>query len=84
DETRHSRELYDELLAIMHEKHYQQYRAGLQSWRDLFANAPELQRLHDSIKAAIDPANILSPGHYGIAYPRLTNDGKASPAPVTK
>jgi 4-cresol dehydrogenase (hydroxylating) flavoprotein subunit len=65
-ETAQSQELYDELLADMHARQYQQYRAGLQSWQTLFADAPVLSRLHSRIKAAVDPANILAPGHYGI------------------
>jgi 4-cresol dehydrogenase (hydroxylating) len=65
-ETAQSQELYDELLADMHARQYQQYRAGLQSWQTLFADAPALSRLHSRIKSAVDPANILAPGHYGI------------------
>lgn len=68
-ETAQGEALYDELLADMQARHYQQYRAGLQSWRSLYAGAPELGRLNDRIKAALDPANILSPGHYGIGFP---------------
>ncbi|MCQ1549066.1 MAG: FAD-binding oxidoreductase [Candidatus Accumulibacter phosphatis] len=67
DETARSQQLYQELLAIMHERQFQQYRAGLQSWGDLFRNAPEMQRLHAKIKAALDPDNILAPGHYGVS-----------------
>jgi len=64
-ETAHSQELYDELLTIMRERHYQQYRAGLQSWGELFRDAPELAQLNARIKSAIDPANLLAPGRYG-------------------
>ena len=66
NETAHSERLYEELLAIMRERQFQQYRAGLQSWGELFKDAPEMQRLNARIKAAIDPANILAPGHYGV------------------
>lgn len=66
NETAHSQQLYEELLAIMRERQFQQYRAGLQSWGELFKDAPEIQRLNARIKAAIDPANILAPGHYGV------------------
>ncbi len=58
--------LYARLIEHMHECHYQQYRAGLQSWNELFRDAPELQRLHAQIKRALDPGNVLAPGHYGI------------------
>ncbi len=65
DETEHSQQLYEELLAIMRERQYQQYRAGLQSWSKLFSEAPEMARLHGRIKSALDSANILAPGRYG-------------------
>lgn len=67
DETAHSQQLYDELLALMRERQFQQYRAGLQSWGELFKDAPELQRLNARIKAALDPDGIIAPGHYGVA-----------------
>jgi 4-cresol dehydrogenase (hydroxylating) len=65
DETAHSEQLYEELLAIMRAGHFQQYRAGLQSWGDLFRDAPEMQRLNARIKTALDPYDILAPGRYG-------------------
>ena len=65
-ETAHSRALYDELLAEAYACGYQQYRAGLQSWTHLLAQAPELAQLNNRIKAALDPANVLAPGHYGV------------------
>ena len=67
DETEHSRQLYRELLEHMRANHFQQYRAGLQSWQDLFRDAPELQQLHARIKQAIDPDGIVAPGHYGVS-----------------
>lgn len=70
NETAHSKLLYEELLDDMRGQQLQQYRAGLQSWQTVFADAPELQRLNEKIKTALDPANILAPGHYGIAYPQ--------------
>ncbi|WP_291995337.1 FAD-binding oxidoreductase [Candidatus Accumulibacter sp. ACC003] len=68
DETAHSQQLYDELLVLMRERQFQQYRAGLQSWRELFKDAPEMRRLNARIKAALDPDNILAPGHYGVDH----------------
>ena len=67
DETTRSKHLYASLLANMRENHLQQYRAGLQSWDDLFKDAPELKRLNGKIKTALDPNNIIAPGHYGIS-----------------
>lgn len=65
-ETQHGRVLYAELLADLRERRLRQYRAGLESWGGLFADAPEIGRLNERIKRALDPANILAPGHYGI------------------
>ena len=66
DETAQSERLYDSLLALMRDSQFQQYRAGLQSWGELFKDAPEMQRLNEQIKTALDPDNILAPGHYGV------------------
>ena len=66
EETAQSARLYKLLLEHMRENRYQQYRAGLQSWDELFKDAPELQRLNAKIKSALDPDNIISPGRYGI------------------
>ncbi len=68
-ETTHSRALYEELLTDATSHGYQQYRASLESWAHLFTQAPELARLNNRIKAAVDPANILAPGHYGVGSP---------------
>ncbi|MBK9029649.1 MAG: FAD-dependent oxidoreductase [Propionivibrio sp.] len=65
-ETAQSQRLYASLLAHMSENQLQQYRAGLQSWDELFKDAPELQRLNAKIKTALDPNDILAPGHYGV------------------
>jgi 4-cresol dehydrogenase (hydroxylating) flavoprotein subunit len=65
-ETEHSQALYEVLLADMQERQYQQYRAGLQSWGNMYAEAPELGRLNNRLKSALDHHNILAPGHYGI------------------
>ncbi len=66
EELEQSKRLYDALLVHMRERHYEQYRAGFAAWDTLYDDAPELKRLNDRIKAALDPANILSPGHYGV------------------
>jgi 4-cresol dehydrogenase (hydroxylating) len=65
-ETERAQVLYQDLLADMRAQRYQQYRAGLASWGQLFADAPELERLNHAIKQALDPDNVLSPGRYGI------------------
>ena len=66
DETVQSERLYASLLALMRESQFQQYRASLQSWDELFKDAPELHHLNAKIKKAIDPDGILAPGHYGV------------------
>lgn len=66
EETSRAQELYETLLSDMRDAHYQQYRAGLESWEKLFEAAPELQDLNHRIKRALDPTNILAPGRYGI------------------
>ncbi|HRV77130.1 MAG TPA: FAD-binding oxidoreductase [Thauera sp.] len=66
DEVERSRQLYAALLDHMCKRCYEQYRAGLAAWDTLHDDAPELKRLNDRIKAALDPANILAPGHYGV------------------
>ena len=68
EETTQSERLYKSLLDHMRENQYQQYRAGLQSWDELFKDAPELQRLNGKLKTALDPDNILAPGRYGIRH----------------
>lgn len=65
-ETKRAGELYDTLLSLMYQKHYQQYRAGVQSWEKIFDQSPEYLATVNTIKTALDPNNILSPGKYGI------------------
>jgi 4-cresol dehydrogenase (hydroxylating) len=70
DEVARAEQLYAQLLADMRGARFQQYRAGLLSWDTIFENAPGLQRLHERIKAALDGANVLAPGRYGIGRSR--------------
>jgi 4-cresol dehydrogenase (hydroxylating) len=65
-ETGRSAQLYAKLLADMRALHLQQYRAGLESWREIHVDSPSLKRLNDRIKASLDPGNILAPGRYGV------------------
>jgi len=74
-----ARRLYEELLADMVESGYQPYRAGLASWPGLFAAAPGLARLNQRLKSALDPANVLSPGHYGVDGVAAAADSGQSP-----
>lgn len=65
-EVSRAEELFNILLSDMRDARYQQYRAGLGAWDRVFESAPELLRLNNRIKQALDPANILAPGRYGI------------------
>lgn len=66
EEVRNATALYDELLTIMSEKKYQQYRAGIASWDRLWEKSPELKQFYSHLKQTIDPNGILAPGKYGI------------------
>jgi 4-cresol dehydrogenase (hydroxylating) len=66
DETRRAEALYANLLADMQAAGYQQYRAGLLAWGKVHAHAPELLCLNQRLKSALDPANVVAPGRYGI------------------
>lgn len=80
DEVAHSEQLYTSLLAHMRENRLQQYRAGLQSWNELFKDAPELHRLNARIKTALDPEHTLAPGRYGVCQSDATDHSSQSPA----
>lgn len=66
EEEARAGQLSSELLTDMLSKQYQQYRAGWGAWDRIFETAPGLLGLNNRIKAALDPANILAPGRYGI------------------
>jgi len=65
-EVERARRLYDELIDEMQAHGYQQYRCGLGGWPRLFEQAPEMRALNDRLKSALDPANTLAPGRYGM------------------
>jgi 4-cresol dehydrogenase (hydroxylating) len=58
--------LYEELAAETLRNGYQQYRTSIAYGEHIMAAAPELQRMLDSMKAAVDPHNIIAPGRYGL------------------
>lgn len=66
DESRRAAELYAQLVSDMRAAGYQQYRASLLAWSALYQDAPTVGRLNATLKAAVDPGNILAPGRYGI------------------
>lgn len=68
EEKARAEQLSSDLLTDMLSKHYQQYRAGWGAWDRIFETAPGLLDFNNRIKAALDPANILAPGRYGIGH----------------
>ena len=65
-ESQRALALYHCLLDDMRAGGYQQYRACLLAWPHMQADAPDVHRLNQRIKEALDPASILAPGRYGI------------------
>ncbi len=65
-ETHRASVLYERLCALVLSEGYQQYRAAMPAWRGLFDQAPGFLKLCDTLKSAVDPNNIMAPGHYGI------------------
>jgi len=65
-ESQRALALYHRLLDDMRAGGYQQYRACLLAWPHMQADAPDVHRLNQRIKEALDPASILAPGRYGI------------------
>jgi 4-cresol dehydrogenase (hydroxylating) len=70
DETQRALELRAELAELTARAGYPQYRTTVAFADSILAPAPAFQRLCDSIKAGVDPANILAPGRYGIGLRR--------------
>ena len=72
--------LYSALMTEMQRGGYQQYRAALCGWSRVFETSPELLNLNNRIKAALDPANVLAPGRYGIGQHPAAIPGHGSGA----
>jgi 4-cresol dehydrogenase (hydroxylating) len=66
--------LYERLCALALSQGYQQYRAAMPAWRELFDQAPGFLKLCDTLKSAVDPNNIMAPGHYGIGLSHVLPD----------
>ncbi len=58
--------LYRAILDLSIENEYQHFRAGINGWDMLYKECPELKKLNQDIKKALDPNGIIAPGRYGI------------------
>jgi 4-cresol dehydrogenase (hydroxylating) len=66
EETERAQALYAQLGRLARSLGYQEYRSSVAGSEHLFDTAPEFRALCDTLKSALDPANILAPGRYGI------------------
>ncbi len=58
--------LYHEILDLSHHLGYQHFRAGINGWKKLYQNCPEMKDLNQKLKMALDPSGVFAPGRYGI------------------
>ncbi len=72
EETGRAEKLYDELMSMMKDSGYQQYRCGNAGFKMLFEDSEDYVTFLNAIKKGLDPNNILASGRYGI-------DGEAKP-----
>jgi 4-cresol dehydrogenase (hydroxylating) flavoprotein subunit len=70
DEEKRALTLYDEITKTTMQAGFQQYRTSVSYSDRIMQPAAELQKILDSMRRAIDPDNIIAPGHYGIGLPR--------------
>lgn len=70
DETRRALELRSELAELTAQQGFPQYRTTVAFADTILEHAPQFRRVADAIKGALDPANILAPGRYGIGLRR--------------
>jgi 4-cresol dehydrogenase (hydroxylating) len=55
---------HDELMRVLGTKGYSPYRLGVQSMSLMQGQGPNMRKLLADFKRAIDPNDILAPGHY--------------------
>ena len=60
------RDRYNDLVTLIDESGYQQYRTGIDGMDAVLASNPELKEFLNHIKEKIDPKQTLSPGNYRI------------------
>lgn len=74
DETRRAAALYEDLCEATIAAGYQQYRTGVTYMDRILAESPDFARLAATLKVALDPANVLAPGRYGVGPRRTTGE----------
>lgn len=77
EQNRHSREIFERLVQVSAENGWGEYRthvAFMDQVSDIYSyNDHALRRFHETLKDAVDPNGILSPGKSGI-WPRRLRD----------
>jgi len=61
-----ARALYDDVVDAAPRRGFQQVRTSIGSYDRLLEHAPAYAHLVATIKTALDPANVLAPGRYGV------------------
>jgi 4-cresol dehydrogenase (hydroxylating) len=55
---------HNEIMALLNAQGYTPYRLGIQSMNMINSKDKSVLALTSIIKNALDPANVLAPGHY--------------------
>jgi 4-cresol dehydrogenase (hydroxylating) len=66
-EDQRAMECYNAMNKALAAEGYMPYRLGIQSMDKVYSDSEEYRDFLQRLKLAIDPNNILSPGHYGIS-----------------
>jgi 4-cresol dehydrogenase (hydroxylating) flavoprotein subunit len=66
DEEKRALALYDEITETTVRAGFQQYRTSVAYSDRIMQPAPELQKILDAMRSAIDPDNLIAPGRYGL------------------
>ncbi len=69
EESARAQSLYDTVTDVTERDGFPQYRTSVAYGDRILNRAPAFQRLANALKTAIDPANVLAPGRYGIGLP---------------
>lgn len=63
-EDQRAMKCHDEIMRSMHKLGYSPYRLGIQSMDLIMNQLPSTRTVLKQIKKALDPAQVLAPGHY--------------------